>query len=230
VSEASIRRWSDAGLLPVRRVGGRRERRFTETDLEQFLGPGRSTRPNRIAPTAGINVGGVSLPVHSHVATFYNSDPGRLRLTVPFIADGLRDGQPCVLIADGGVLNAYDEALRKAGVDIDGAAQRGLFLTAPGPGVNAEKALNFWEEGLWPLLSVGQTPIRAVGEMSSERQVFSSEAEMMKYEEAFNLLAKRFPTVTICQYDVREFDGETVFQALRAHPDLYGLHLGNFLT
>jgi hypothetical protein len=72
--------------------------------------------------------------------------------------------------------------------------------------------------------------IRVVGEMSSERRVFSSDAEMMTYEVAFNMLAKRFPTVTLCQYDVREFDGEIVFQAMRAHPDLYGLHLGSFLN
>ena len=230
VSEASIRRWSDAGLLPARRVGGRRERRFTETDLEQFLGKARATQPQPGAVAAGINVGGVYLPVHSHIAAFYSSDAGRLRLTVPFIADGLRAGQPCVLVASGDNLRAYEEALRKERLDIDGAAERGLYLTVPGPGATAEAALDAWEQRLWPLLTMGRTPIRVAGEMSSEREIFSSDAEMLKYEVAFNFLAKRFPTVTICQYDVREFDGETIFQALRAHPDLYGLHLGNFLN
>ena len=38
VSEASIRRWSDSGLLPAQRVGRRRERRFAQSDLVQFLG------------------------------------------------------------------------------------------------------------------------------------------------------------------------------------------------
>jgi excisionase family DNA binding protein len=230
VSEASIRRWSDAGLLPARRVGGRRERRFTETDLQQFLGKAQAVQPHAGAVADGIKVGGVSLPVHSHIAAFYSSDAGRLRLTVPFIADGLRAGQPCVLVASGDELRAYDEALRRERVDIDGAAERGLYLTVPGPGVTAEVALDFWEQRIWPLLAAGHSPIRVAGEMTCEREIFSSDAEMMKYEVAFNLLAKRFPTVTICQYDVREFDGETIFQALRAHPDLYGLHLGNFLN
>jgi hypothetical protein len=53
---------------------------------------------------------------------------------------------------------------------------------------------------------------------------------MMTYEVAFNMIAKRFPTVTLCQYDVREFDGETIFQAMRAHPDLYSVHLGSFIN
>jgi len=66
--------------------------------------------------------------------------------------------------------------------------------------------------------------------MSSERKLFSSDAEMMNYEAAFNMLSHRFPIVTLCQYDVREFDGETIFQAIRVHPDLFGLHLGSFLN
>ncbi len=33
----SIRRWSDAGLLPVVRIGRRGDRRFRVSDLEEFL-------------------------------------------------------------------------------------------------------------------------------------------------------------------------------------------------
>src|SRR4029077_11707537 len=98
VSEASIRRWSDAGLLPVRRIGGRRERRFREADLIQYLGAGLPPSGAQ-TPTAsaGVNVGGVQVPLHSHLATFYNNDAGRLRLTIPFLAEGIRAGQPCFL-------------------------------------------------------------------------------------------------------------------------------------
>lgn len=230
VSDASIRRWSDAGLLPVRRVGGRRERRFTEADLQQFLGPGRAAPSSRTALRTEVNVGGVAVPLHSHLATLYSSDAGRLRLTVPFIAEGLRAGQPCFLAADGDAFDAYVDALRMEDVDLDEATRRGLFVTIVGPGVNTERALDFWEQQFWPLLATARSLIRTVGEMSSERRVFSSDAEMIRCEGAFNLLAKRFPTVTLCQYDVRQFDGETIFQALRAHPDLYGLHLGSFLN
>src|SRR5207245_1851006 len=107
VSEASIRRWSDAGLLPARRVGRRRERRFNESDLKIFLGAATHSRPVADA----VNAGGVLLPLHGHFATFYDSDPGRLRITVPFLADGLRAGQTCFLAASGEVLDIYLESL-----------------------------------------------------------------------------------------------------------------------
>src|SRR3981081_4591407 len=83
-SEASIRRWSDAGLLPARRIGRRRERRFTETDLTRFLGTAEVLSASRtMSVQTSLNVGGVALPLHTHLATLYNSDAGRLRLTVP---------------------------------------------------------------------------------------------------------------------------------------------------
>ena len=230
VSEASIRRWSDAGILPATRVGGRRERRFREVDLVAYLAGGSSSAHAVLAPGVA-NVGGVSLPLHSHLATFYNSDVGRLRLTVPFLADGIRAGQPCFLAADGNVLEKYFAALREAGVDIDSAVANGRFVVAvDGPGTTVEGALEYWEQQFWPALAGGETVMRVVGEMACERKAFTSDAEMMRYEAAYNMMAKRFPTVTLCQFDVREFDGETVFQAIRTHPDLFSLHLGSFLN
>lgn len=232
VSEASIRRWSDAGLLPARRIGRRRERRFTELDLARFLGTSEVVSASRMATfQTSVNVGGVPLPLHSHVATLYNSDAGRLRLTVPFFADGLRAGQPCFLVATGDVLNGYLEALGKEpGVDIDGALRKAGLVTITGPGAGIEGALSFWEHACWRALASGPTVLRIAGEMACTRKGFSSDVEMMRFEVALNSLLKRFPTVTLCQYDVREFDGETIFQAIKAHPDLYSLHLGSFLS
>ena len=232
VSEASIRRWTDAGLLPARRIGRRRERRFIEADLVRSLGAAEAESSSRAAAVqTSVNVGGAPLPVHSHLATLYNSDAGRLRLSVPFFADGLRAGQPCFLAASGDVLSAYVEALgNQPGIDIDAAIREGRFVIVAGPGASVEAAVSFWEQASWRALASGPTVLRVVGEMACERSVFSSGAEMMRYEVAFNTFARRFPTVTLCQYDVREFDGETVFQAIRAHPDLYSLNLGAYLS
>ena len=157
-------------------------------------------------------------------------DAGRLRLTLPFFVEGIRAGQPCFLAAAADVVDAYIRALRSEGVDIDSAIERGTFVAVPGPGTTVQGALEFWEQQFSPVRASGQTVIRVVGEMSSERKLFSSDAEMMSYEAAFSMLSHRFPIVTLCQYDVREFDGETIFQAIRVHPDLFGLHLGSFLN
>jgi transcriptional repressor of dcmA and dcmR len=233
VSQASVRRWSDSGLLRARRVGRRHERRFTETDLKGFLSPGRTTTAERSVSTAnGLFIGGTLVPLHSHVATFYNSDEGRLRLTIPFFREGLTSGQPCFLLARGDVLDAYIEALGdQDGIDLNEAVRDQRFTTAPGPGPGStpESAVRFWEQILTRSLASGPALLRVVGEMSSVRKDFESDDPMIEFEVAFNMIAKRLPTVALCQYDVREFDGDTIFRAIRAHTDLYEIPLGTFL-
>jgi transcriptional repressor of dcmA and dcmR len=232
VSQASVRRWSDSGLLQARRVGRRRERRFTEADLATFLTPSRVGQTTHREPDQrGVFVGGTAVPIHGHIATFYASDQGRVRLPIPFLREGLKLRQPCFLAASGHVLDAYLEALRQdANADVDSAIRSGLFVIADGPGASVEEALGFWDRLLSRSLAGGPTLMRIVGEMTCERLIFPSDAEMIRYEVSFNDVAKRFPTVTLCQYDVREFPGETIFHALRAHPDLYDLRLAGFLN
>jgi hypothetical protein len=227
VSQASIRRWADAGLLPTRRVGGRHERRFTEPDLVQFLNRGDGQQAKQ--PT-GINVGGVMVPTPGHLATFHSTDAGALRLTVPFLADGLRAGEPSFLVAMDSVLQRYEEALaQQEGVDLGAATDTGRFTVVRFQGT-AEDAIALWERLFASALSTGATKIRVVGEMASERAMFPSEEEMLRYEEAFEVMFKRYPGVVLCQYDVRAFGGSSILRALKAHPDLYTLRLGTFLN
>jgi hypothetical protein len=128
------------------------------------------------------------------------------------------------------VLEAYMDALgREEGIDVGAAVSNGLLVAVSGPGTTVEGAVEFWEEALSKALVARPVLMRIVGEMVSERKVFASEAEMIRYEVAFNMIAKRFRTVTLCQYDVRAFSGETIFRALKAHPDLYEIQMGSFL-
>ena len=232
VSQASIRRWSDSALLPARRVGRRRERRFSEADLRRFLGAGiPSTTRAAAAIPHEVNVGGTPVPAYSHLATFYNTDEGRLRMPISFFSDGLRAGHKCFLEAEGEARETYLEALGKEeGVDLEAAIHNGSFVVSNGPGSTVEGALAFWEQSFAAALAAGPTFIRVVGDMASERHLFESDDEMMRYEGAYTMMAKRFPNVTLCQYDVRAFSGETIYQALRAHPDLYSLRIGSMIS
>jgi excisionase family DNA binding protein len=143
VSQASVRRWSDSGLLQARRVGRRKERRFREADLIDFLSQGSSSHaPRRATAPGGVMIGGTHVALHNHLATFYISDESRLRLTIPFFREGLVARQPCFLMAEGHVLDAYVEAVRgQDGIDLDAAIRDQLFTTAPGPGSSVQRAL-----------------------------------------------------------------------------------------
>lgn len=231
VSEASIRRWSDSGLLPAQRVGRRRERRFAQSDLVKFLGKPSGDSQPAVTETSTVNVGGASVPLRAHLAPIYSTDLGGLRLSVPFLADGLRAGQPCFLNATGPVVERYATALAQDhGIDIAAAADNGQLVLRDGPGSNAADAIENWERLFGKALSTRSTVLRVVGEMACVRPMFASDTHLMAYEEAYELMARRFPAVTLCQYDAREFDGEIMLRVLKSHPDMFAQHLGGFLN
>jgi len=227
VSEASIRRWSDSGLLRGFRVGLRRERRFNESDLLAFVGGTASTQ----ASADGVNIGAVAVPVPTHLATLFSADAGGLRLTVPFLAEGIRLGQPSFLAGTDPILERYLDALdRTEGVDLKQARESGLFTLVRFDEGTAPAAIAQWERLFGDALANKQTLIRLVGEMAYVRTMFESEEEMLSFEEAFEVMFKRYPVVAICQYDVRQFDGAALLRTLKAHPDLFGLQKGTFLN
>ena len=231
VSEASVRRWGDRGLLRVRRVGRRGERRFKAEEVASFTGTGGFAATPRVGPPGQVAVGGVPMEVFTHLAVFYDSLEGRLRLTAPFLEAGIRAGDPCFLVAHGEVLESYLQRFRQApGLDVEDALASGRLLVLDAPGTTVDEAVDFWERAMWKAVESSPAVIRAVGEMVSERERFISEAEMLAYEAALNSLTKRFPCFIICQYDVRQFSGPALFTALRAHPDLFSLPLRTVIS
>jgi transcriptional repressor of dcmA and dcmR len=229
VSQASIRRWSDAGLLPSHRVGRRRERRFAQSDLVEYLN--RTAKQSVPAPPAAVHVGGLPITVPGHLATFYSSDVGRMRLTVPFLVEGLRSGQPCFLVATDKVLDDYLKAIKNEdGIDLNRAVANGEFSAVGFDGATVDRAVSYWEGKFADVLSHGPALIRHVGEMACVRRMFPSEAEMLRFEQAFDVMCRRFPVATICQYDSREFDGLAMLSVLKAHPDLFERRLATFLN
>jgi MEDS: MEthanogen/methylotroph, DcmR Sensory domain/Helix-turn-helix domain len=228
VSQASIREWIEAGLLASRRVGRRGVHRFAVSDLLPFLNRGENTSvppPGHSQPPPGseaaVHVGSVAVQVPGHLATFYSSDEGRTRLTVPFLADGLRSQQPCFLVATDEVLNVYIDALKRHDdLDLNRAKANGQFTAIGFDGATVDQAVAFWEEKFVDSLSRSPSVIRHVGEMATVRRMFPSEDEMLRFEQAYDVMCRRYPVAAICQYDARQFDGLAMLRVLKAHPDV----------
>jgi transcriptional repressor of dcmA and dcmR len=238
-SKGSHRLYSSNQVEQLRFIKTRLEAGASVADAHRLLAQKASRRPG--APLAAgapeepkdgaVMVGGVQVPIHAHYPTFYASDEGRLRMAIPFLREGLRLGQPCFLSASGEVREAYLHALAGIDdVDIEQAINSRQLVLVSSLGATVEECVALWERTFWAALEEGPSVIRVVGDMECERSVFSSDDEMMRYESAYNGIARRFPTVTLCQYDVRTFDGVLVFQALKAHPDVYDLKVGTLLS
>lgn len=188
-------------------------------------------------PVPSSSLGPVGLPdvmvqAGSHLAIYFNSEEGRVRIAAPFLSEGITLGQPCFLIASGKVLDSYMEAIESdVKAELAEARLRGLFATAPYPGRTVEQALAFWDDRISAVLAAsGPTIVRVVGDMACVRDAFGTMQELLMFERRVDAILKGFPTVSLCQYDVREFDGPSVLEAIKAHPDVSDLGFMKFVS
>ncbi len=233
VSEASLRRWTNAGQLACLRLGAKRERRFRRADLIAFL-ENRATPAEAPAATAGrateVLLEGIAIEYGNHICTLYENDLGRLKWSVPFLSDGLRNGEGCFLIATPAT---RQEILAEIEAVWDGVAESradGRLIESDGIG-DGEAMCRFVERSLVKATAAGLRSFRLLGDMSWCLKQGMSYEQLVAYERQYNYdIARRFPLVSVCQYDVRDFSGSAVLNALKCHEDTFNYPLSRFLA
>jgi excisionase family DNA binding protein len=225
VSETSLRRWTNSGQLACLRVGGKRERRFRRVDLLAFMEPQPVTDPPpRPQPSDGRQhtvIAGIPVTFGTHLCALYGNDAGRINLAVEFLSDGRRPGSACFLAASaeasGQILGQLERRRGSVQPEID-AGRLVLYKYCPTP----QEQLEYWETNFVSALSAGATSLRVVGDMTCCLNAGMTLDEVMEYEAGYDrILAKRFPLVTLCLYDVRRFESLEVIKALQGHTDMF---------
>jgi transcriptional repressor of dcmA and dcmR len=70
-------------------------------------------------------------------------------------------------------------------------------------------------------LARGSRSIRVVGNVSESKLAQHKFSEIVEYELAYAHVSRRFPVVTMCQYDARLHSGQELFSVLKCHPDVF---------
>jgi transcriptional repressor of dcmA and dcmR len=225
VSETSLRRWTNAGRLACLRVGRRRERRFRRADLLAFLehqpAADPADAPRSTAPqSAHTVIDGVAYALGAHLCGLFASEVGRIKQAIAFLEDGLRPGTACFYSAPEAaraeVLSYLEKSRPSLRADI--AAGR-LVLADYIPSPSAQ--LEYWDNSMRAASRAGAHTFRIVGDLRGLGPNVPDEG-LFEYEAGYEeLIAKRFPLVTLCQYDVRQFSGVTILNALKLHRDTF---------
>jgi transcriptional repressor of dcmA and dcmR len=235
VSEVSLRRWTDSGRLACSRIGRRRERRFRREDLMSFLegstpAANADARPQKDqARKAGIELEGMSIDYGNHLCSFYETDLGCLKLSVPYLADGLRKKDLCYLIASDGTRDMILENLRKVTAGVDSAIEDGRLLLGDGA-ASADEMYDYFEHSFVMTGLSGEQSMRVLGDMAWFLDKGLGIESVIDFETRYNhSLAHRFPVASLCQYDTRRFTGTGIVNALKCHEDTFQFPLGHFL-
>lgn len=236
VSVVSLRRWTNAGKLACLRVGPKRERRFRRADLLTFLESQAASSPiaraqSGLSTVTQIQVEGVAIDHGSHLCALYESDLGRVKLAVPFLAGGLEANDVCCLVAapdaKKDILDHLSAVCTRLGEYIDGGR---LHLSEGMP--SARAMYESMEESFVEATQSGQRSCaRVLGDMAWALHQGMGVDELMDFETRYGQsLARRFPMVTLCQYDARKFPGTAILNALKCHQDTFRYPLARFLN
>jgi excisionase family DNA binding protein len=231
VSETSLRRWTNSGRLACLRVGGKRERRFRRADLVAFLEHQPVSREHQ-APTQGPHrsdsrdrtqavIAGIPVRHGTHLCAVYGNNAGRSRLAVAFLADGLRPGNVCYLLASpeprSQILGQLETGRGSLQPELDSGQ-----LVLPNYHHTPQEQCDYWERALGAATSAGAVSLRVAGDMAACLDAGMSLEEVAEYESRYDrTVAARFPVVTLCMYDVRRFENLAVVGALKSHTDMY---------
>ena len=225
VSETSLRRWTNSGILRCLRVGQRRERRFRRADLLAFMEhqPSRAKGTDAIPEAASA---GAALDLSSaltqgdHLSGFYASDLGLITLSVRFILEGLQEGSMVYVVASKRSNKRIARYLRerRPALQRDIADGRLLFCEyQKGPRAQVRD----FELELEKAAAAGIQSFRVFGDTWEMRRKVSAE-KFAEYEGLYDqAIARRYPVVTLCAYDARRFSGTGILDALKGHRDTF---------
>jgi excisionase family DNA binding protein len=234
VSETSLRRWTNEGILPCLRIGRRRERRFRRADLLAFMeqpttaqrpwnekGDAMKTQSVQDEPVAAIN--------GNHLCGIYGSDAGRLELAVPFLLEGLQKKSVCFLVAPSPSQRDILKAMKKKRPSLDSDIKSGRLIVSEHQ-KTPEEQVRFFEIAMKKAEAEGVESFRVVGDMWGLRLIVSSK-EMVELELGFErLIVPRFPVVALCAYDARKFTGVELLDALKDHDDTFRYPVGRTIA
>ena len=234
VSETSLRRWTNAGLLPCLRIGRRRERRFRRADLLAFMEQPAVAQSQEDWREDSMDLQELTVEpiaaIHgNHLCGIYGTDAGRLDLAVPFLLEGLEKDSVCFLVAPSDVLKDVAKAMKEKRPSLDSDIEAGRLILTEHQKTPAAQC-HFFEIAMNRAEAEGVESFRVVGDMWGLRLLVSS-SEMVELELGFeSLIVPNFPVMALCAYDARKFTGVELLDALKDHDDTFRYPMGRTIA
>ena len=215
VSEMTIRRWTDAGLLSCYRVGKKRERRFTPQGLHDFLSGGK----NAAAPsTVPLRFEGLGIPDGSHFTHLYYDARESLDVQVGFVRQGLENDETILVVATDEKKETLLKTLDDRFLPVAHSMQQGKLLFSPGREHPADM-IAYIEQ----ISSSAHDRFRLLGDMSWAMEKGWTEERLRTLEEMTNR-GPRTRNLFLCQYSLAEFSGRVTIMAVETHT--HAVHKG----
>ena len=179
----------------------------------------RSSAKSRVRArrTIALGIRDWRVPVSSHISYFW-TNPGEFVEMVGFLEEGFRGRDHCLLIGSRETVPRILGLLAEHGFDVEALKAAGRLSLVPGARTT-EALLANYAAALGRASAADGPLIRFLGVPAWGDVDWPDDVSLLAVESALSALARRFPTVIICGYDVRALPGTTLDGAgVGTHP------------
>lgn len=163
----------------------------------------------------------------AHICQIFSDDEERHDVLVNYIVSGLKGGESTACFSDNESEASLMEFFKENGLAYKELENSGDFTLSKTAEIYFENG-EFIPEKMLSLLKSfysnskdkGCAGARVVGEMSPEVEHVSGGDRLLEYECMVTMFQKEFPVTAVCQYDARKFDGATIMDILKVHPQM----------
>lgn len=161
-----------------------------------------------------------------HLALFYRSPQTQLEVAATFVKHGLQTGQRCLYFVDSNTRPAVERAFRAADIDVEARLTDGDLLIEQGS--DAYREADFDPDRLVSLLAdacregvdAGYDGLWIAGELSWCFHTNLTYDHVVDFEADFDAACSDLPATALCQYDLGQFDDESIAKALWTHEQI----------
>jgi DNA-binding CsgD family transcriptional regulator len=167
------------------------------------------------------------IDVGTHLCAFYSGQLERDRMLVPFLQEGLREGDKCVCLTDETepqeMLDRLGQLGQRSEVDADAQSEQLKVGCAASVYVRSgrfsvEKMTSFLADTATVAAGHEFGRVRAAGEMSWVLPGAPGAHDFFVYESAINELVTQVPTLLLFMYDLEVFGASFLVDVLKTHP------------
>lgn len=177
----------------------------------------RYTRPSILSQIRRLQPG-------DHLCLLYRSREEQLAWVIPFLAEGLKRGEPCLCLADETTAGQIGEGLKGAGVALEALpkdqfqvlSQREIYLREGR--FDPEAVIARLQEKAASALKAGYAALRLTAEMGWLLASPEDGSRLLEYEAGLSHFTSQHAVLALCQYPESKFDTQRRLEVISAHP------------
>jgi signal transduction histidine kinase len=161
-----------------------------------------------------------------HLALFYRSPQNQLEVAATFVKYGLRTNNRCLYFVDSNTRSAVERAFRTADIDVERRVAAGDLVIQNGADAYAEAAfdpdelITLLADACHESVDAEYDGLWVAGELSWCFHTDLTYDHVVGFEAEFDATCPDLPVTALCQYDLNQFDDESVAKALWTHEQI----------